>query len=213
MNKNNFSDTILNNTFVFDYFDQAQWKKQVFLQNWKNKYAALVHASTIDLFLETKEEGGESEIYILSPIDEKTPLTINFKIDINHSDVKLNVHLVAFLKQDAPTTLNASILMKQRAQNSSTSLLEESVILSPKINIKSLPVLDIQAKNIQASHWAKIYRLDGEKLFYLESKWLDRTKAQEILLSSFPEKLFEDIGLLEEEKNELLERYFTFTHK
>ncbi|MBR2157955.1 SufD family Fe-S cluster assembly protein [bacterium] len=48
--------------------------------------------------------------------------------------------------------------------------MEESILLSKNVNIKSLPVLDIHSKNIQASHGAKIYRLDDDKLFYLESK-------------------------------------------
>jgi Fe-S cluster assembly scaffold protein SufB len=50
--------------------------------------------------------------------------------------------------------------MSEGIQNSSVSLLEESIILSDKVKIKNLPLLDIRSKNIMASHGAKIYRLD-----------------------------------------------------
>ena len=61
-----------------------------------------------------------------------------------------------------------------------------------------------------ASHGAKIYRLDGDKLFYLESKWLDSGKAKWILLSSYVEKLFSWINLDDREKRQFYEEYFYF---
>jgi Fe-S cluster assembly scaffold protein SufB len=61
-----------------------------------------------------------------------------------------------------------------------------------------------------ASHGAKIYRLDWDKLFYLESKWLDPRKAKWILLSSYVEKLFSWIKLDDGEKSQLYEEYFYF---
>jgi len=106
--------------------------------------------------------------------------------------------------------LNATIMMEPHIQDASAHLLEETVILSPEVQLKSLPILDIHAKNIQASHGAKIYRLDEEKLFYLQSKGLSFKQAQQLLLSSYVEKLFADLELEEEEKQALISDFFTF---
>ena len=45
-------------------------------------------------------------------------------------------------------------------------------------------IFDVQSNNIQAAHGAKIYRLDTEKLFYLQSKGLDSDQARQLLISS-----------------------------
>ena len=132
------------------------------------------------------------------------------KFKIKHSWVKLNVHIVALVSEDTPVTIDADIFMEEWVQWSSASLLEESILLSPKVNIKSLPVLDIHAKNIQASHWAKIYRLDDDKLFYLESKWLNKNQAEKLILSSFWERLFDLVNVDEKEKEWILNKFFTY---
>jgi len=43
-------------------------------------------------------------------------------------------------------------------------------LLGKNIQIKTLPMLDIQSNDVKASHGATIQRLDEEKLFYLTSK-------------------------------------------
>lgn len=122
----------------------------------------------------------------------------------------MNLHLVALVQTNAKTTLNATIFMQPHIQNSSAHLLEETVVLSPQVQLASLPILDIHAKNIQASHGAKIYRLDDDKLFYLQSKGLTRRQAQELLLSSYTEKLFGGVNIKKEDKQHLISGFLTF---
>ena len=207
---NQFDNIHLKSNSLLECFDNVDWEKKISLSMWVNKYASIVHSSKVDYEIETNQENWESDFFFLCLINENNPSSIRLKFKIKHSWVKLNVHIVALVSEDAPVTIDADIFMEEWIQWSSASLLEESILLSPKVNIRSLPVLDIHAKNIQASHWAKIYRLDDDKLFYLESKWLNKNQAEKLILSSFWERLFDLVDVNEEEKEWILNKFFTY---
>lgn len=209
--KNPKSDLILQEQSVFELWEKTSAEKRIMLKNSVPlRYSALVYASKLDFFLETAQEGGVLDMMLLCPVMDEKPLHINLHLDLKHHHCKIALHLVALVQTDAKTTLNATIMMEPHIQDTSAHLLEETVILSPEVQLKSLPILDIHAKNIQASHGAKIYRLDEEKLFYLQSKGLSFKQAQQLLLSSYVEKLFADLELEEEEKQALISDFFTF---
>ncbi len=205
------SDLILQEQSVFELWEKTSAEKRIMLKNSVPlRYSALVYASELDFFLETAQEGSVLDMMLLCPVMDEKPLHINLHLDLKHHHCKIALHLVALVQTDAKTTLNATIMMEPHIQDASAHLLEETVILSPEVQLKSLPILDIHAKNIQASHGAKIYRLDEEKLFYLQSKGLSFKQAQQLLLSSYVEKLFADLELEEEEKQALISDFFTF---
>lgn len=89
-------------------------------------------------------------------------------------------------------------------------MLEETIILGDQVNVRNLPILDIQANNISAAHGAKIYRLDEQKLFYLQSKGLTAHQARQLLISAYPARLFE--GTIEDEalKEQIISQFLTF---
>ena len=209
--KNPKSDLILQEQSVFELWEKTSAEKRIMLNNSVPlRYSALVYASELDFSLETAQEGSVLDMMLLCPVMDEKPLHINLHLDLKHHHCKIALHLVALVQTDAKTTLNATIMMEPHIQDASAHLLEETVILSPEVQLKSLPILDIHAKNIQASHGAKIYRLDEEKLFYLQSKGLSFKQAQQLLLSSYVEKLFADLELEEEEKQALISDFFTF---
>ena len=49
-------------------------------------------------------------------------------------------------------------------------LAEENMLLGHKIQVKTLPMLDVRSSDVKASHGATIDRLDEQKLFYLTAK-------------------------------------------
>ena len=209
--KNPKSDLILQEQSVFELWEKTSAEKRIMLKNSVPlRYSALVYASELDFSLETAQEGSVLDMMLLCPVMDEKPLHINLHLDLKHHHCKIALHLVALVQTDAKTTLNATIMMEPHIQDASAHLLEETVILSPEVQLKSLPILDIHAKNIQASHGAKIYRLDEEKLFYLQSKGLSFKQAQQLLLFSYVEKLFADLELEEEEKQALISDFFTF---
>ncbi len=208
---NDLSPKTLDQQSVFELFEACQGQKQLFLHNEKPlKYAAIVRGSSLEFQVETKKSGSELEMILLCPIRDEQELSVNVLLNLKHDDCQIKLHLIALVFTNAKTTLNATIAMKPKIQNSGASLLEETVVLSPQVQLASLPILDIHAKNIQASHGAKIYRLDEAKLFYLQSKGLTRKQAQQLLISSYGERLLEGFDWSEEEKTHLISDFLTF---
>ena len=208
---NAVSELLLQENSVFELWDGACAEKTILLGNSKPlKYAALVHASTLAFQVNTIEAGSELEMMLLCPVLDSRETSVNLMLNLRHNDCKIHLHLVALVFSDAKTTLNATIFMEPHIQGSASKLLEETVVLSPEVQLQSLPILDIQAKNIQAAHGAKIYRLDQDTLFYLQSKGLSYQQAQYLLLTSYGERLFEGIALTEEEKWRLVSDFLTF---
>lgn len=206
-----FENKHLENSTLFECFDDIHWNKTITLWKGCNKYASLIHSSEVNYTIETKDENSETSFFFLCPINEKKTSTLKINFNINHSWTKLDVHVVALVAENVPVTIDANIIMKEWIQWASASLLEESVILSPSVSIKSLPILDIHAKNIQASHWAKIYRLDNDKLFYLESKWLNKVQAEGLMISSFRERMFDLVQMGEEKRKWIINTFLTFS--
>ena len=208
---NAVSELLLQEDSVFELWDGACAEKTILLGNSKPlKYAALVHASTLAFQVNTIEAGSELEMMLLCPVLDTRETSVNLMLNLRHNDCKIHLHLVALVFSDAKTTLNATIFMEPHIQGAASKLLEETVVLSPEVQLQSLPILDIQAKNIQAAHGAKIYRLDTEKLFYLQSKGLDSDQARQLLISAYPARLFEGIEIEEKEKNQIISDFLTF---
>ena len=212
--RNQTSDLFLQEASALDYWENSSAQKKIFLDTPNpRKYAALIKASQLDFQVLTQCDAGRLELVLLCPIADEKPVSVNVFLNLKHSDCQIKLHLIALVKTQAKTSLKATIFMEPKLQNTACHLLEETVVLAPEVSLESVPILDIHAKNIQASHGAKIYRLDEEKLFYLQSKGLSRRGAEQLLLASYGQRLMEDIPLMEEEKSELKSDFLAFIGK
>lgn len=214
LKRNQTSDLFLQEASVLEYREDCNAQKKILLDTTTpRKYGALIKASQLDFQVVTQCDGGQLDLVLLCPIADEKPVSVNVFLNLKHSDCQLRVHLIALVKAQAKTSLKATIFMEPKLQNTGCHLLEETVVLAPEVSLESVPILDIHAKNIQASHGAKIYRLDEEKLFYLQTKGLARRAAEQLLLASYGERLMDDIPLTEEEKSELMSDFLAFVGK
>ena len=195
MNKNILSDLTFTDTAQLDIFTNIEGRKTIFLDNTSPlKYSILAKNANIDIDVNTTRDGSE----------------ININLNLRHNRCKIDLHMVSLVFSDAENQACATIYMQPNIQDSSSRLLEETVVLSEKIKVRNLPILDIQANNIAAAHGAKIYRLDEQKLFYLQSKWLSAQQARSLLISSYPNMLFEDTMEKEEGKEQIIAEFLDF---
>ena len=171
MNKNILTNYTFTDTSQLDIFTGIDGKKTIFLGNTSPlKYSILVKNANIDIDVNTTRDGSELKIFILTPVIKDHPSKININLNLRHNHCKIDLHMVSLVFSDAENQACATIYMQPNIQDSSSRLLEETVVLSEKIKVRNLPILYIQANNIAAAHGAKIYRLDEQKLFYLQSK-------------------------------------------
>lgn len=151
---------------------------------------------------------------------------LNFGRNVQHADQRIVVnHRVAntnssqlfkgILKDRARGVLNGRIFIAQDAQKVNSSQLNHNLILSPGAEADTKPELEIFADDVKANHGASIGRMDETKLFYLMSRGIRRSEAQQMLAKAFVHDVLMKIGpkslrgLLEETVEELLPDFST----
>ena len=65
-----------------------------------------------------------------------------------------------------------------------------------------IPWLRVDSPDVIASHWAKIQRISPERIFYMQSRWLDQDKAIWMIINSYSQDIVEKMQLDEQQQTE-----------
>lgn len=145
------------------------------------------------------EEWAKSDVQIINRyINKKTEMVCNSNLSAGASS---DIYMLSFLTEGSDVVADANIFMMPGALWSSGHLLEENLILSPKVRIYAKPVLDVQNSQVSASHWARISKIDNKNLFYMMSRGLSREQATAIIVDWYANKILDKIDLSDEDKN------------
>ncbi|MBD3231607.1 Fe-S cluster assembly protein SufB [Candidatus Dependentiae bacterium] len=114
------------------------------------------------------------------------------------------------------SSFRAKVKVIKNAKQSKSFIQCDSLLLDDKSRADAYPYLEIQEKNINVGHEAKINKIEEEKLFYLQSRGIKPLDAQALIVNGFidsftkelpPEYAIEINRLIEAEmkgeKNEL----------
>ncbi len=80
---------------------------------------------------------------------------------------------------------HGGILIREGADGSDAMLSNKNLLLSEGAEIDTQPVLEIHADEVKAAHGATVGQLDANALFYLRSRGLPATQAQQLLTAAF----------------------------
>lgn len=112
------------------------------------------------------------------------------------TDVKTNIHHVAqgttsaqiqknMIGGRATGAFRGRIRVEQSAQQTDSSQLSRTILLSDRARAWAVPSLEIIADDVKCSHGATISDLSEEELFYLRSRGLGRSMARNLLMYAF----------------------------
>ena len=93
------------------------------------------------------------------------------------------------LLDQAKTIFSGLIVVDPDAQKTDAYQSNRNLMLSDEAEANSLPGLEIQANDVRCSHGATSARIDAEQEFYLESRGINPTQAQELLVFGFFEEV------------------------
>jgi Fe-S cluster assembly protein SufD len=85
----------------------------------------------------------------------------------------------------ASVVFNGRVFVGKRAQQTNAGQISRNLILSPKARVNTKPQLEIIADNVKCSHGATVSQLDGDEIFYLQSRGLDQAAATSLLVEAF----------------------------
>jgi len=89
------------------------------------------------------------------------------------------------LDDRARSVFRGIIKVHKGAQRTDAYQTNRNLLLSEDARADSLPNLEIEADDVKCSHGATVGKLDTEALFYLQSRGLDRERAERIVVQGF----------------------------
>lgn len=140
--------------------------------------------------METTGEGAKTAISVLIVPDRFQPATLRLESKLLHNDTHTQVHILTFLTDLTQAQVDGQVFIGPDISKAVGHLLEENIVLGEKIKINTLPMLDVQSNDVQASHGARIEKLDPKKLFYFKSRGLSDHDAKQLLISGYMETIF-----------------------
>lgn len=95
----------------------------------------------------------------------------------------------------AHAIFNGKVFVSQAAQLTDAGQLNRNLLLSPKARVDTKPQLEIVADNVKCTHGATVSQLDHDEVFYLQSRGIDATSAQRLLIYAFAYEILEKIPI------------------
>ncbi|PJA48273.1 MAG: hypothetical protein CO170_03250 [candidate division SR1 bacterium CG_4_9_14_3_um_filter_40_9] len=184
--KNSFVDiSAKGDSHIIDIFSGASGEKRITVQG-KSHLAYLIVAKSSQLDLHVDMQGQDSVCQIFAIFVSDTA-HVNAKIltYITSSSVKAETYVVSLLGEYGKISVDADIDIKKGIRDVVAHLLEENIVFGKNISIKSLPALSVASHDVQASHGAKIEKINQDKLFYMQSKGLSSNEAQKLVIDGY----------------------------
>ena len=118
--------------------------------------------------------------YILSVNNDATH---NFKFKFNQeSKSKVSMYAKCFVSNEAKIKLDGDIIVPKNVKEVIAEQEINGFVFSDTASISTTPALIIDTNNVKASHAVNIARIEPSKIFYLETKGLDRAQAINMLI-------------------------------
>ena len=143
----------------------------------------------IRLFVTHIWEKSVSDIRILWMFHDSSNL-IDIKTYMSADQSEAQIEVLNILSDNAEAKCNCLIDATKWTKRNIAKINEENIMIWEKAKISWVPALLASTNDVKASHNASIERIKEEDIFYLESRWIDKTKAKSIMLEAKINKLF-----------------------
>lgn len=176
----------ITNTFIH------QEKNSVTSSNNITLHGGLVRNST---YHNLNGEGAESHSYGLF-LSDKWQHVDNF-VSVEHSSPKCtsNQLFKGVLDDMSTGAFNGKIHVHPDAQGTVAYQKNNNILLTDDAKMDTKPQLEIYADDVKCSHGATIGQLDGDSLFYLQSRGINKREARLMLMFGFAHEVIQNIRI------------------
>ena len=117
----------------------------------------------------------------------------DFHVNMNHnkSNSVSNFLCRSMLRDRAKGYFNGKIFVKEYASLTDASLNNNNLLLSNDSSMQSNPQLEINNEDVKCAHGSTTGNLDQDSLFYLLSRSITQSQAEQILIKAFANKLLD----------------------
>lgn len=152
------------------------------------QYASFLSGGTINTSILNVMLLGEKScctVYGLQIAKEKQSITQKICIEHQQPQSKSEIKTRGIADDHATLSFQGLIKIPPAGIHSIAHLENKNLLLSPEACIQTRPELDIQQAAVQCTHGATIGHLDPEALFYLQSRGIPKTTAEQLLIEAF----------------------------
>ncbi|GAG94615.1 unnamed protein product [marine sediment metagenome] len=94
--------------------------------------------------------------------------------------------LVKSILDDQSQMINEStIFVDKNLENINSEQNNKNLLIGTKSKVRSIPNLKINSKKVNCKHGATFRNLDSEELFYLQSRGIDKSSSERMLIDAF----------------------------
>lgn len=138
-------------------------------------------------------EGGECTVDGLALIAERQLADTHTCIDhAKPHGMSRQLHK-CIIGGSAHAVFNGKIMVRPGAQRADSQQTNRNLLLTSRAQVDTKPQLEIFADDVKCTHGATVSQLDGEEIFYLQSRGLTDTVARNLLTYAFGAEILERI--------------------
>ena len=126
-------------------------------------------------------------INFVSLIKKDTTINIENSIIGNDNKCIIKVHAIA---EKGFGQINVKVKANENTKNN--KVIEDLKAINEQGIISLMPILEIDTNEIDAEHYATIGQIDKQKLFYLQTKMLNKSSAYKLLREKFIYEIFDN---------------------
>lgn len=180
---NDFQSLIIKKESEFiDYFS-IEWKKEISISSDSEfNYLVVSESPNIDITISTNWSNIKSKIFWIFYSNDEEHTISKIQVNLQDDETQADIYLLSITKENQKISIDGSINIPKWVKKVSWTLSEENLVFWNNVSIKTKPVLNIYSSDVQVSHWAKIEKIEWEKMFYLSSKWISLPKAENLIL-------------------------------
>lgn len=138
---------------------------------------------TLELQMDTI--GVSAEIYGFYSLNDNQKLTLTTIARHTAPQTSCMTRIKGVLDKSASSSYVGKILIAKTAQQTSSYLSHNVLVIGNKTSNNSQPILEIDADDVKASHGATTGRIDEAQLYYLATRGIDRETARNLIIKGF----------------------------
>ncbi len=100
-------------------------------------------------------------------------------------NTKAHYNVKAVMFDHSQVDYKGNIVIEKQAQMTDSYLSHHTLLMSEYARAKSVPALEILADDVKAGHSASIGKVDEEMMFYLKSRGIEDSTAEQMLVNGF----------------------------
>ena len=171
-------------------------------ENTATKFWAIIKNSEIHFTLDIEHENVNVECDFLIPAIENQNVKLNIQTNFKSPNAKVTINVFALANDQTSITLTWNLHILDWINKVEAKLYEETLLIWNAKYVSMIPWLRVDSPDVIASHWAKIQRISPERIFYMQSRWLDENKAINMIINSYSQQIVSKLELDEQKQSE-----------